>query len=60
MATHGAAFTPNEMQPHLLTDGFHCSDMRLSESRASKSITAAQDKALEYLKKWHKDWHPTA
>ena len=48
------------MQPHIITDGFHCSDMLVSEARLSKSIKAAQDKAVTYLKKWHKEWRPTA
>ena len=48
------------MQPHLLSDGFHCSDMVVSEARLSKSIKAAQDKSVAYLKKWHKEWRPTA
>lgn len=59
VAAHGASFRDREMQPHL-TDGFHCSDMLVSQGNASPSIKAAQKKAVEYLKKWHSDWHPSA
>lgn len=47
------------MQPHLITDGFHCSDMRRSEGLLSPHVKAAQDAAVGSMVKWFKDWRPT-
>ncbi|KAI0751819.1 peptidase S28 [Daedaleopsis nitida] len=60
VAANGALFSPNEMQPHLITDGFHCSDMMRSEGLLSPHVKAAQDAAVGYMTKWFKDWHPTS
>ena len=60
VAANGVSFPPNDMQPHLITDGFHCSDMKRSEGLLSPHVKAAQDAAVGYMVKWFKDWHPSS
>ena len=48
------------MQPHLLSDGFHCSDLLVREGAASAQIKSVQDTALSYMAKWIAEWKPTA
>ncbi|RDX48552.1 peptidase S28 [Lentinus brumalis] len=58
VAADGASFPKNDLQPHLLSDGFHCSDMLASEGK-SKAVKEVQDKAVEYMTKWYADWKKT-
>ena len=55
MAADGASFPKMDLQPHLVSDGFHCSDMLASEG-SSKAVKKVQDAAVGYMKKWHADW----
>lgn len=50
----------SEMQPHLLSDGFHCSDLLVDEGEASAKVKSVQDTALTYMEKWLSEWKPTA
>ena len=55
-----AALAPRnstDLQPHLLSDGFHCSDMLLNNA-ISPRIAAVQKQAVQYMVQWHKDWKP--
>ncbi|RPD62559.1 peptidase S28 [Lentinus tigrinus ALCF2SS1-7] len=58
VAASGAVFSPTELQPHLVSDGFHCSDLLGSEA-ASSHVKAVQDAALDYMKKWYAEWKPS-
>ncbi len=58
VAADGASFPKNDLQPHLLSDGFHCSDMLASEGK-SKAVKEVQDEAVEYMTKWYADWKKT-
>ncbi|KAI0352501.1 peptidase S28 [Trametes cingulata] len=60
VAAEGVSNTGSDMQPHLLGDGFHCSDMIMADGQVSPAIGAAQQKAIEYLGKWLADWKPSA
>lgn len=55
VAANGASFPKMDLQPHLVSDGFHCSDMLASEG-SSKAVKKVQDAAGGYMKKWHADW----
>ncbi|TFK81243.1 hypothetical protein K466DRAFT_532012 [Polyporus arcularius HHB13444] len=59
VAANGASFPKMALQPHLLSDGFHCSDMDASEG-VSKAIKAVQDATVEYMTKWYADWKKSA
>ena len=48
------------MQPHLLSDGFHCSDLLVRMGKASASVKNVQDQAVNYMARWIGDWKPTA
>ncbi|TBU29166.1 peptidase S28 [Dichomitus squalens] len=48
-----------DLQPHLLSDGFHCSDMSRG-SAISPRIAAVQKQALQYMTQWHAAWKPSA
>ncbi|KAI1784405.1 peptidase S28 [Ganoderma leucocontextum] len=50
----------SDLQPHLLSDGFHCSDMLVQEGAASASVKSVQDTAVSYVAKWISAWEPTA
>ncbi|KAL7281910.1 hypothetical protein ACG7TL_003376 [Trametes sanguinea] len=60
VAADGATSPGWDMQPHLLGDGYHTSDLFLSEGVASPAINATQRQALEYLAAWLSDWQPSA
>ncbi|KAI0628443.1 peptidase S28 [Trametes polyzona] len=60
VAADGSTNTGSEMQPHLLSDGFHCSDLLTSEGDASAKVKSVQDTALTYLEKWLAEWTPSA
>ena len=61
--TVAAAASPNngsDLQPHLFGDGYHCSDMLISEGDLSPAVKAEQQQALQYFAQWLADWKPTA
>ena len=62
-ATVAADNTTNpgsDMQPHLLSDGFHCSDLLTGEGDASAKVKNVQETALQYLAEWIAEWTPSA
>ncbi|KAI0368439.1 peptidase S28 [Pilatotrama ljubarskyi] len=59
VAADGVSNQGTDLQPHLLGDGFHCSDMIMADGQVSPAIGAAQEKAIEYLRKWLADWKPS-
>ncbi|KAM5545184.1 hypothetical protein V8D89_001295 [Ganoderma adspersum] len=50
----------SDLQPHLLSDGFHCSDMLIGAGDASASVKTVQDTAVSYIATWISQWEPTA
>ncbi len=48
------------MQPHLDSDGFHCSDLLIREGAASAQVKSVQDQAVSTMAKWIEEWKPTA
>ncbi|KAI0332897.1 peptidase S28 [Cubamyces sp. BRFM 1775] len=61
--TVAAAASPNggsDLQPHLLGDGYHCSDMLISEGNLSSLVNAEQQQTLQYFAQWLADWKPTS
>ncbi|KAI0800449.1 peptidase S28 [Fomes fomentarius] len=48
------------MQPHLDSDGFHCSDLLIREGAASAQVKSVQDQAVSTMAKWIGEWKPTA
>ncbi|KAI8968824.1 peptidase S28 [Trametes punicea] len=50
----------SDLQPHLLSDGFHCSDMLIQEGIASAKVKSVQDAAVQYVQKWLAEWAPSA
>ncbi|KAM5545186.1 hypothetical protein V8D89_001297 [Ganoderma adspersum] len=49
----------SDSQPHLLSDGFHCSDMLIREGVASASVKSVQDTAVSYIAQWISQWKAT-
>ena len=60
VAADGCANSGSDTQPHLLSDGFHCSDMLVREGAASASVKTVQDSAVSYVAQWISEWQPTA
>ncbi|PIL26625.1 hypothetical protein GSI_11291 [Ganoderma sinense ZZ0214-1] len=60
VAAEGSTNPGSDAQPHLLSDGFHCSDMLIQEGAASASIKTVQDTAVSYIAQWISQWTPTA
>ena len=54
---HVVASTPQ--QPIFIGDGFHCSDLIISEGAASEKIKAVQDTAVDYMTTWIAQWSPS-
>ena len=52
--------TDAALQPHLLSDGFHCSDLLVREGVASAKVKAVQDQAVQYLAQWIGEWTPSS
>ena len=62
-ATVAANTSPNagsDSQPHLIGEGFHCSDMLTAEGNVNPSVKAVQQEALQYIAQWLEDWKPSA
>ncbi|KAJ8495770.1 hypothetical protein ONZ51_g1545 [Trametes cubensis] len=62
-ATVAANASPNagsDLQPHLIGEGFHCSDMLTAEGNVNPSVKAVQQQALQYIAQWLEDWKPSA
>ncbi len=60
VAADGTTNAGSDMQPHLLSDGFHCSDLLVREGAASAKVKSVQDSAVSYMAKWIAEWKPTA
>ncbi|KAH9888524.1 peptidase S28 [Cubamyces lactineus] len=60
VAADGSPNAGSDAQPHLLADGFHCSDMLIREGAASSKIKSVQDTALQYMQEWIAEWVPSA
>ncbi|KAI0666133.1 peptidase S28 [Trametes maxima] len=60
VAANGVSNKGTDMQPHLLADGFHTSDMLVADGQVSARIRQAQEQALQYIEKWLADWKPSA
>ncbi|KAH9925851.1 peptidase S28 [Epithele typhae] len=60
VAADGATNAGSTAQPHLLSDGFHCSDLLVREGAASAKVKAVQDQAVEIMKGWIAEWAPSA
>lgn len=60
VAADGSTSTGSDLQPHLLSDGFHCSDLLVDQGQASAKVKSVQDTALTYFEKWHAAWTPSA
>ena len=50
----------SDLQPHLLGDGYHCSDMLISEGISSPAVLKVQNTVVEYLGKWLAEWKPSS
>ncbi|KAI1784395.1 serine carboxypeptidase S28-domain-containing protein [Ganoderma leucocontextum] len=60
VAAEGSTNPGSDLQPHLLSDGFHCSDLVVRQGVASASVKSVQDTAVSYIAKWVSEWEPTA
>ncbi|KAI0740521.1 peptidase S28 [Earliella scabrosa] len=60
VAAEGVTSQGSDMQPHLLSDGFHCSDLLVRMGKASASVKSVQDQAVNYMARWIGDWKSTA
>ena len=60
VAADGSTSTGSDLQPHLLSDGFHCSDLLISEGAASAAVKSVQDTAMSYITQWVSEWRPAA
>ncbi|KAI0365894.1 peptidase S28 [Pilatotrama ljubarskyi] len=60
VAADGSTNQGSDMQPHLLSDGFHCSDLLVREGKASAKVQSVQDTAVAYMQKWLAEWKPSA
>ncbi|KAH9856842.1 peptidase S28 [Lenzites betulinus] len=60
VAADGSTSMGSDAQPHLLSDGFHCSDLLTREGAASPKVLNVQQTALQYLEKWLSEWTPSA
>ncbi|OJT07638.1 hypothetical protein TRAPUB_1498 [Trametes pubescens] len=60
VAADGSTNIGSDMQPHLLSDGFHCSDLLVDQGEASAKVKSVQGTALTYFEKWHAEWTPSA
>ncbi|KAI0332898.1 peptidase S28 [Cubamyces sp. BRFM 1775] len=60
VAADGTTNTGTDLQPHLLGEGFHCSDMLIAEGDVNPSVQAVQQKTLQYYAQWLSEWKPSA
>ncbi|KAI0332896.1 peptidase S28 [Cubamyces sp. BRFM 1775] len=60
VAADGSTNLGSDLNPHLLGEGFHASDMSMLEGDADPSVRAVQLKALQYLSQWLSEWKPSA
>ncbi|CDO72685.1 hypothetical protein BN946_scf184985.g105 [Trametes cinnabarina] len=60
VAADGSPNAGSDSQPHLISDGFHCSDMLVREGAASAKVKSVQDAAIAYMKEWFAQWSPSA
>ncbi|KAH9853292.1 peptidase S28 [Lenzites betulinus] len=60
VAVEGAVNNGSDLQPHLIADGFHTSDMVVSEGFFSPRLGEVQVQALSYLQKWLSEWQPSS
>ncbi|KAI0644791.1 peptidase S28 [Trametes meyenii] len=60
VAADGSTSTGSDLQPHLLSDGFHCSDLSIGEGKASTKVKSVQDTAVAYMREWFAEWVPSA
>ncbi|EJF57333.1 hypothetical protein DICSQDRAFT_69770 [Dichomitus squalens LYAD-421 SS1] len=59
VAADGATNIGSDLQPHLLSDGFHCSDLLIQETAASPQTKSVQDIAVSYITQWISEWKPS-
>ncbi|KAB5588585.1 Serine carboxypeptidase S28 [Ceratobasidium theobromae] len=65
-ATVSSDFNPREstdLQPIVVSEGFHTSDLQVRNGAADKTVYAVQQLAVAYFTKWVKEWqteHPEA
>ncbi|KAI9063967.1 peptidase S28 [Trametes sanguinea] len=59
VAADGSPNTGSDSQPHLLSDGFHCTDMLVREGAASAKVKSVQDAAVAYMREWFAQWTPS-
>lgn len=43
-------------QPIAVSDGFHCSDLKMSNGAVDKTVAAVQAQALASMKTWMEEW----
>ncbi|KAI0333427.1 peptidase S28 [Cubamyces sp. BRFM 1775] len=60
VAADGATTPGSDLQPHLLGDGYHCSDMLISEGISSPAVLKVQNTVVDYLGKWLAEWKPSS
>lgn len=58
VAADGVASAGSDVQPRLLGDGFHCSDLLIREGAVSTKIKGVQDQAVQYMAQWIGEWTP--
>ena len=59
VAADGSTNLGSDLNPHLLGEGFHASDMSILEGEANPSVKEVQLKALQYLSLWLSEWKPS-
>ena len=60
VAADGTTSVGSDLQPHLLGDGFHCSDLLIREGKASAQILNVQNQAVQYMAQWIAEWKPSS
>lgn len=51
-------FVGTPQQPIEVSNGFHCSDLKVKYANADPTVAAVQGKALASLKEWLAAWRP--
>ena len=60
VAVDGSTNLGSDLNPHLLGEGYHATDMSIIDGDVNPSVRAVQLKALQYLSQWLSEWKPSA
>ncbi|KAH9886027.1 peptidase S28 [Cubamyces lactineus] len=60
VAVDGSTNLGSDLNPHLLGEGYHATDMSIIDGDVNPSVRAVQLKALQYFSQWLSEWKPSA